>query len=74
MGNNSLRSCFVQNSVSKFTLRGSAYSAKHRGTLLYPGVAGGMNWGSVAIDEINNLMVVNSMHNPNVVRLFQEMK
>ena len=29
-----------------------------------------MNWGSVAIDEINNLMVVNSMHNPNVVRLF----
>ena len=31
VGNNSLRSCFVQNSVSKFTLRGSAYSAKHRG-------------------------------------------
>ena len=29
-----------------------------------------MNWGSVAIDEINNLMVVNSMHNPSVVRLF----
>ena len=40
------------------------------GTLLYPGVAGGMNWGSVAIDEFNNLMVVNSMHIPNVVRLF----
>ena len=40
------------------------------GTLLYPGVAGGMNWGSVAIDEVNNLMVVNSMHNPNVVRLY----
>ena len=34
------------------------------GTLLYPGVAGGMNWGSVAIDEVNHLMVVNSMHNP----------
>ena len=44
------------------------------GTLLYPGVAGGMNWGSVAIDEINNLMVVNSMHNPNVVRLFPRNK
>lgn len=40
------------------------------GTLLYPGVAGGMNWGSVAVDEINQLMVVNSMHNPSVVRLF----
>ena len=30
----------------------------------------GNELGSVAIDEINNLMVVNSMHNPNVVRLF----
>ncbi|MBT73631.1 MAG: hypothetical protein CMQ15_16620 [Gammaproteobacteria bacterium] len=40
------------------------------GSLVYPGVAGGMNWGSVAVDEVNNLMVVNSMHNPSVVRLF----
>ena len=39
------------------------------GTLLYPGVAGGMNWGSVAVDERNHLMVVNVMHNPVVVRL-----
>jgi len=39
------------------------------GTLYYPGVAGGMNWGSVAIDEVNQLMVVNSLHNPSVVRL-----
>jgi quinate dehydrogenase (quinone) len=29
-----------------------------------------MNWGSVAVDEVNNLMVVNSMHNPSVVRLY----
>ncbi|MCG8414684.1 MAG: membrane-bound PQQ-dependent dehydrogenase, glucose/quinate/shikimate family [Pseudomonadales bacterium] len=39
------------------------------GTLYYPGVAGGMNWGSVAVDERNHLMVVNSLHNPSVVRL-----
>ncbi len=39
------------------------------GSLYYPGVAGGMNWGSVAVDEVNNLMVVNTMHNPSVVRL-----
>lgn len=39
------------------------------GSLYYPGVAGGMNWGSVAVDEINQLMVVNTMHNPSVVRL-----
>ena len=28
-----------------------------------------MNWGSVAVDEANHLMVVNSLHNPSVVRL-----
>ena len=28
-----------------------------------------MNWGSVAVDEVNHLMVVNSLHNPSVVRL-----
>ena len=39
------------------------------GSLYYPGVAGGMNWGSVAVDEVNNLMVVNTMNNPSVVRL-----
>ncbi|NKB33160.1 MAG: membrane-bound PQQ-dependent dehydrogenase, glucose/quinate/shikimate family [Pseudomonadales bacterium] len=42
------------------------------GTLLYPGVAGGMNWGSVAIDEVNQLMVVNSMRNPMVVTLYPQ--
>jgi len=39
------------------------------GSLYYPGVGGGMNWGSVAVDEVNHLMVVNSLHNPSVVRL-----
>jgi glucose dehydrogenase len=40
-----------------------------QGTLYYPGIAGGMNWGSVAVDEINQLMVVNALHMPFVVRL-----
>ncbi len=40
-----------------------------RGTLYYPGVGGGMNWGSAAVDEINNLLVVNVLHMPSVVRL-----
>ena len=35
-----------------------------RGTLLYPGPAGGMNWGSVAVDPLNQLMVVNNLHLP----------
>ena len=40
------------------------------GTLYYPGVAGGQNWGSVAVDEVNHLMVVNTLHMPSVVRLY----
>lgn len=40
-----------------------------RGSLYYPGVAGGSNWGSVAVDEINHLMVVNTLHMPSVVRM-----
>jgi len=39
------------------------------GSLYYPGIAGGMNWGSVAVDEVNQLLVVNSLHMPFIVRL-----
>lgn len=40
-----------------------------QGSLYYPGIAGGMNWGSVAVDERRQLMVVNALHMPFVVRL-----
>jgi membrane-bound PQQ-dependent dehydrogenase (glucose/quinate/shikimate family) len=40
-----------------------------QGTLLYPGPAGGMNWGSVAVDEQRQLMVVNNLHLPWVIHL-----
>ena len=45
-----------------------------RGTLLYPGPGGGMNWGSVAVDERRQLMVVNNMHLPFVIHMIQESK
>ena len=40
-----------------------------QGTLLNPGVGGGMNWGSVAVDEVNHLAVVNVIHMPMTVKL-----
>ena len=40
-----------------------------QGTLLYPGPAGGMNWGSVAVDEKRKLMVVNSLHLAYLIRM-----
>lgn len=39
------------------------------GTLLNPGVGGGMNWGSVAVDEVNKLAVVSVIHMPMTVQL-----
>jgi quinate dehydrogenase (quinone) len=41
-----------------------------RGSLQYPGFAGGMNWGSVAIDEPDNVMIVNALHIGNHVKLY----
>ena len=40
-----------------------------QGTLLYPGPAGGMNWGSVAVDERRQLLVVNNLHLPWQVKM-----
>ena len=40
------------------------------GTLQYPGNAGGFNWGSVAVDEENLLMVVNPLLMSNRLQLY----
>jgi quinate dehydrogenase (quinone) len=40
------------------------------GTLQYPGNAGGFNWGSVAVDEDNLLMVVNPLIMSNRLQLY----
>ena len=40
------------------------------GTLQFPGNAGGFNWGSVAIDEENLLMVVNPLMMSNRLQLY----
>lgn len=41
-----------------------------RGSIQYPGFAGGMNWGSVALDEANHVLIVNSLHLANHVQLY----
>lgn len=38
-------------------------------TLIYPGTAGGINWGSVSIDEKRGLMMVNTLRFANIGRL-----
>jgi quinate dehydrogenase (quinone) len=38
-------------------------------TIFYPGFLGGMNWGSVSINENNGYLIVNDVRIPNVVEL-----
>ena len=38
-------------------------------TITYPGYLGGINWGSVSLDPVNKLMVVNWSRMPNYTRL-----
>ena len=40
-----------------------------QGTLLYPGPGGGMNWGSAAVDEERQLLVINAMHMPFTIKM-----
>jgi quinoprotein glucose dehydrogenase len=40
-----------------------------RDTLIYPGTAGGINWGSVSVDPNAGLMIVNSLYLAHVGRL-----
>ncbi|MFK7913035.1 MAG: membrane-bound PQQ-dependent dehydrogenase, glucose/quinate/shikimate family [Pseudomonadales bacterium] len=56
-------------SFRKLRYEGPLTPPSTQGTLYYPGIAGGMNWGSVAVDPVNALMVVNTLHMPFVVRL-----
>jgi len=40
-----------------------------RGSIEFPGPAGGPNWGSVAVDAAKQILYVNQMHMPSVVQL-----
>ncbi len=47
----------------EFTPQGTATS------LQFPGFYGGMNWGSVSVDAANDLMIVNDIRMPQIVKL-----
>ena len=44
--------------------------ASLRAAIHYPGSAGGVNWGSVAIDVARGLLIADSLSMPDVVRLY----
>ncbi|MAG30273.1 MAG: hypothetical protein CL908_05180 [Deltaproteobacteria bacterium] len=41
----------------------------YEGTVVFPGLGGGVNWGSLSIDPERNQLVVNSMRNPFIVKI-----
>ncbi len=40
-----------------------------RGTLEFPGLGGGINWGSVSVDPVHNRMIVNLQSAPFVIKI-----
>jgi len=45
--------------VDKLDAKGTYTPPSLRGTMVYPGLAGGINWGSVSVDPVTNRMIVN---------------
>jgi len=41
----------------------------YEGTIVFPGLGGGVNWGAVSVDAERGRLVVNSMRNPFIVRI-----
>jgi membrane-bound PQQ-dependent dehydrogenase (glucose/quinate/shikimate family) len=64
--------CRIQFRASRY--EGPLTPPSLRGSIQYPGFAGGMNWGSVTVHEAQQLMVVQSLHLANHVRLVPRAK
>jgi membrane-bound PQQ-dependent dehydrogenase (glucose/quinate/shikimate family) len=60
---------WCRNTFRKLRYEGPMTPPSLGGSLFSPGVGGGMNWGSTAVDGVNHLLVVNTMHLPVIVRL-----
>jgi quinoprotein glucose dehydrogenase len=58
-----------EDTIAQYRSEGIFTPPSIEGTIQYPGAAGGMNWGGVAIDPVNGMMFANQMHMPQVVWL-----
>ncbi len=61
------KSCRAE--ISKYRNEGIFTPPSLKGSILYPGSIGGMNWGGVSIDPVNGIMYVNQSHIASVVKL-----
>jgi quinoprotein glucose dehydrogenase len=62
-----LKAC--QAEFSRFRNEGAFTPPSLEGTLMFPGYAGGVNWGGVSVDPVRQLLVVNSLRLPAWVKL-----
>lgn len=55
--------------ISRYKSEGIFTPPSLQGTIQYPGIAGGTNWGSLAFDPVRELVVLNTSRAPFVVTL-----
>lgn len=62
-----LKACQAQ--FSQFRNEGIFTPPSLEGTLMFPGYAGGVNWGGVSVDPVRQLLLVNTLRLPTWVKL-----
>ena len=55
--------------VASFRNDGIFTPPSAQGSIVFPGLGGGVNWGALSVDEAAGRLVVNSMRNPFIVQL-----
>lgn len=55
--------------LASFRWEGTFTPPSVAGTIAFPGDLGGINWGGLAVDQVQGMMVVNVVHVPFVARL-----
>jgi len=60
---------FAKKRIAKYRSEGIFTPPSLRGTIEYPGIAGGTNWGSLAFDPARELVVLNTSRAPFAVTL-----
>lgn len=60
---------FAKKRIAKYRSEGIFTPPSVKGTIEYPGIAGGTNWGSLAFDPVRELVVLNTSRAPFIVTL-----
>lgn len=60
-----------QRQIERYRSEGIFTPPSEQGTIMFPGYAGGSNWGSVAVDKERQIVIANTMQAPFLVQLIK---